>query len=196
MTRTERAKYWSRKELTDRGWSPAMIRDFLGEPDAHAPGHYGTTQCLYLRNHTTTKELTPEWASARQKAQARSRAARAGIVAHRAKAGAAARANLRIALPDLSLDELLARAAESANLLAAVRGRAGYYTFAPWSEPDPTRDRICVNYIRHERSTYDAVLDASGELGRGEARAEMRQALADAIADRWPPLAEEADRQA
>jgi len=57
-------------------------------------------------------------------------------------------------------------------------------------------DRITVNHLRHELSSYEAELAALfGKTGRAEATAVIRKRVYRAIADAYPELAAECGRQ-
>lgn len=56
--------------------------------------------------------------------------------------------------------------------------------------------RICVNYLRHERSEYDYDLDRIfGKAGAEEAREALRDKIYEAIAEKYDWLSEECKRQ-
>jgi hypothetical protein len=109
------------------------------------------------------------------------------------KAKALIRKHLRV--PAIPLDKLAALAAKHKRLLDFGRD-APTPVFRPWDEDDPFRDRVCVNFLRHECTNYDYVLSLlEGRVGKREARLLLFEAFVDQVCELYPVLAEEAERQ-
>jgi len=72
---------------------------------------------------------------------------------------------------------------------SAERGGIGRATLAPWK----------VDYLRHRMSHYDQLLDGlpggEGDSGRAEAEELLRRRICAAIAEAYPPLEQECERQ-
>lgn len=102
-------------------------------------------------------------------------------------------ADLKVSIPKLTARDLIKKACQHYNHLASEREKD--------SSADPQSDkafldRITVNYLRHEMSTYEASLDlVYGKVGCNEARSKIRQKVYDAIAETYPELAPECKRQ-
>ncbi|HUQ69764.1 MAG TPA: hypothetical protein VM165_09590, partial [Planctomycetaceae bacterium] len=141
-------------------------------------------------------EATEEFRDAREQSERR-RAAGREAAARRRQATRDWVQILPITISVMSWDALVMRACASYN---------GHQQFRPggeeWTTATPTSDqefleRIAVNYLRHETSSYDAFLDrAQGRTGVHEARLEIKRRVLRAIASAYPELAAECDRQA
>lgn len=179
--------------LSERGWTPAMVRTLLGTPDRTRPNpHYrrAAPMRLWALARVAAAEASPGFAARQAKAAARSAASSAS--AARKKHDLAERISaVEVRVPLLDRDELVWQACESYNSRSRGDLRA-----TPDSDPE-FLDRICVNYLRHELTGYEAELDALyGQVGRKEARDIIRAKVYDAIADAYPDLAAECSRQA
>ncbi|MFI6942038.1 hypothetical protein ACIBI4_22430 [Streptomyces sp. NPDC050418] len=64
------------------------------------------------------------------------------------------------------------------------------------SSDRPALDRWQVNYLRHQLTHYDELLDGlHGKTGRAAAETLLRQRIYTAIAETYPFLAHECERQ-
>ncbi len=192
MTRAERATFWNLRELRERGWYPAMVRDSLGDPDlvAPVPGYPSQHQNLYRADRVEAAEGRADFAALRERSLVRSAAGDIAAETIRTRMRAAMRRDLGITLPDITADELLARAEAAADTQARSHGRKRGDRFAPWGQADAARDRACLAYLRHECTPYDYLLDANRrKQGRWAAREEAHRAVEQAAAGRWPQLA-------
>lgn len=186
--------------LKHRGcWTPALIKQFLGEPDTTAVNpHYrsGPRMQLYLLERVEKAEASPEFQEALTKARARQKSAAKAIHTKVQRTVALAR-QLELTVEKIPLGKLKKLAVE--HWLAFKRERDYWYDhpqLEPWDKPDPFRDRICVNFLRHQASEYHVNLQiVSGKTGIGEAYYIFWQQIATAIKEAYPVLAEEVDRQ-
>lgn len=203
--RHERENLYTMRELSERGWTPAMVRDLLGEADDSRPNPFyasGADMRLWLRERTHQAERTEEWARRRTMADRRSAASK--------RAANAKRANLlekveqvQVQVPALDEDELRRRAITSFNRRAQEQAetrsrRGGWYGPEPVDEnSDPQfLERITVNYVRHELTRYDQMWsDLAGQVGREQAHRLLRGRVLDEIARVYPALAGECERQ-
>lgn len=61
---------------------------------------------------------------------------------------------------------------------------------------DDTLNRWCVNYIRHQLTTYDNELyNLIGKIGRDDAYENFKKAVLEKIAEKYPKYADECKRQ-
>jgi len=187
--------------LADRGWTPAAIRRFLGEPDRTAPNPVYRSKApmrLYLLERVEQAEATPEWVQWRQAADRRVAAGRKAAEARRQATVAEVEA-LRIRVPVMAWSQLALEAVRHRNDVnfewAARRGElADPATVAGVDEA--TLRRWAVNYLRHARTVYDAALDGLyARVGRAEATELVRSRVFAAIAEAYPVLAGEVERQ-
>lgn len=61
----ENSEFWLASDIKERGWTDAMIRDFLGEPDErrNSAMYRGTVYRLYLKTRVDAAEKTEEFAA-------------------------------------------------------------------------------------------------------------------------------------
>ncbi len=182
--------------LRERGWTPALIRGLLGEPDklARNPYYRGASPMrLYAAARVEAAEASPAFLDLRAKAERRSSAAKAAAETRRV-ALLAELARMVVTVRPMPFDRLVA---------AGVRH---WENSAPeWRDEfrdgsgadEATRLRWAVNYCRHVRCSYDRALeDVAGKVGVAEAVQLIRAKVYAAIAREWPELADECRRQA
>ena len=184
--------YLTQSQVLDRaGWSKGLVRTLLGEPDLRKK-IWGRSQlaCLYREERV----LAAERSVAFQSAQATlSRRRLAGAKAARTKT--------------VDLLERVARMPVQVHVISPSRLKRqaidSYNTFH-WDSDQPASpasdpsflDRICVNFIRHELTDYDASLEeVAGRTGVQEAVWAIRDRIFDAITAAYPTFAEECQRQ-
>lgn len=187
--------------LTERGWTPAAIRRFLGDPDRTAPNpvyRSAAPMRLFSLGRAAAVEGTEQWQQWREKAVVRSARSKAIAQAKRAALMAEVAA-LNIRVPVLNIDALAELAVKHRNRVNREWAETRGY------DPDPatadsvdaaTLHRWMVNYLRHGRTNYDAALnDLYARVGRDAATEAIRDRVYGAIADAYPDLADEARRQ-
>ncbi|GGT97211.1 hypothetical protein [Streptomyces lateritius] len=186
---TDRTTYTTLGALRERGWTDAMVRDLLGEPDVQGrdPRRWSLAPVrLYLLARVEAVERTPEFARCAAASGSRSAAAEAGAERRRRAVLAAIRAE-PIEVPRLPAAELERRAVRHRHLLGA-RGPGGVAAGA--------LVRWQVSYLRHALSRYETLLDGLyGSTGRAEAERLLRRRLYEAIAAAYPSLARECLRR-
>ena len=88
MSGSEKRQRVTLSTVKQRGWTEAMVREVLGEPDATAPNpHYrsaGAPMRLYYLDRVVEAETTEEFAAAKAKAERRRRSSLKGRQAARA----------------------------------------------------------------------------------------------------------------
>lgn len=190
------------RALKERGWTEAAIRRFLGEADKLVPNpayRSAAPARLYRLDRVTAAEETDAWRTWRAKAIERSERSRK--VADRRRIDLLAEvARIPVQIPILNWKHLAMTAVEHRNIRDADRA---------WDrdwEPDPadvnsvddaTLHRWCVNYLRHQHTSYDGDLnDLYARVGRVEAASLIRRRACMAIGEAYPVLAREAARQA
>lgn len=188
--------------LAERGWTEAAIRRFLGAPDRTATNpvyRSAAPMRLFSLARAAAVEATEEWAAWRASADQRSARSRAAAETRR-QALLAEVAALDIRVPAIEAARLAELAVEHRNRIDWDRcERRGW-------DPDPatvdgvdeaTLRRWKVNYLRHQRTIYDAALnDLYARVGRAEATEAIRERVYAVIAEKYPDLADEARRQA
>jgi hypothetical protein len=183
--------------LKARGWTPALITTFLGEPDTLvANPHYRSAapMRLYAVARVEAVEASPAWQETQEARHARKAAAQRATQTKRA-ALLREVAALDILVAVLPEAELTARACAHYNALQDDRERWDRLPATPESHPDFLR-RITVNMLRHRYSSYERRLaDVYGKVGVREAYAQINQNVYGAIAAAYPALAEECAAQ-
>ncbi|QGZ51675.1 hypothetical protein GPZ77_27795 [Streptomyces sp. QHH-9511] len=186
---TDRTTYTTLGALRERGWTDAMVRDLLGEPDVQGrdPRRWSLAPVrLYLLARVEAVERTPEFARCAAASGSRSAAAEAGAERRRRAVLAAIRAE-PIEVPRLPAAELERRAVRHRHLLGACGpGGVAAGALVRWQ----------VSYLRHALSRYETLLDGLyGSTGRAEAERLLRRRLYEAIAAAYPSLARECLRR-
>ncbi len=125
------------------------------------------------------------------------------MVADRKRAETIARiCSTPILVPLLEADRLAERAVAHRNARAQERAvwRDDYYY--DWEPAEvggveqATLERWMVNYLRHELTRYEVLLDGlTGQTGRLEAEGVLRNKVYGAIGNAYPSLADECRRQ-
>jgi hypothetical protein len=166
--------------LRERGWTPAMIRDLLGEPDdwRDNPIYRNAAPVrLYAADRVTAAESSPAWGERRERAARRSAAGKAVADRKREETHALAREIAGRLVSGLSIPpDVQQRAIADYN---ALHDRGGDYDkYASCDDSPEFLARITVNYVRHMLTDYD---DAYGELARKVGHQEAHATLRDAV---------------
>jgi hypothetical protein len=182
-------------QLRECGWTDAMVRDLLGDPDElrRNPVYRSAAPMrLYAPDRVSAAEEDPAFAKRKSQAARRSAASAEAAWGKREELLAAAAA-VPVTVPVLDREALIRAACASYN--AWNFGREDYIRAAPDSDPLFV-ERIVVNYLRHELTSYEAELGRLfGKVGRADATSVIRERVYGAIADAYPELAAECDRQ-
>ena len=184
--------------LKERGWTDALIRDFLKEPDQTKRNPHCSSappMCLYKVSRVGAVEATDEFAQRMARTQSRretaKKAAKKGLRTKRKETRKLAMDMPPV--PRLDRDELIKRACKHYNKHWELRNPDKYATSSNTPE---FLNRICVNYLRHGVSEYDERLGMMyGRVGGKEMYHPIRQKVLRAIADAYPYLAAECYRQ-
>ena len=179
--------------LRGRGWTDAMIREYLGEPDATRPNpRYWSAapMKLYLTERAEAAEASPEWAERKTHGDRRRAAGVAAADRKRAETEALAR---QLAA-DLTASLVLPADPQQAAIEAYNEWHSDGCTCPGWYEsgfcdkraeasdsPEFLR-RITINYLRHYLTGYDRVFDRlAGRVGHQDAHEILRTEVNAAI---------------
>lgn len=193
--------YLNKKQLAERGWSPTLIKNFLGEPDYIQPlGKYCEEHRYFLPRIEKTEKLD-DFKTAQEKYLARRNAGTQAAKTQSEKRIEAARTMI-IRVRRLPEDEVLQRAIDHFNS-RRFRRYTDDWDDAPYESPAADEDsdqyflqRITVNYIRHNLTSYDHHLfKQRGRIGGDEAVPIIRRRVFEEIACAYPHLEEECWRQ-
>ncbi|WP_234381776.1 hypothetical protein [Streptomyces dysideae] len=188
--------------LRARGWTPAMVRQLLGEPDLmRSDPHFPTAPKtrLYLVERVEAAERSEEFRAVAAAAARRSAGARAAALRRR-RAVLARIAAEPVDMPRLAPRELAALAVEHRNRRDEERAswRRGHVAApATVASAEPgALERWQVDYLRHRLTRYDELLaELHGSTGRAAAEELLRRRVHAAIAEAYPELAQECERQ-
>ncbi|ELP61909.1 hypothetical protein ACKI1I_09640 [Streptomyces turgidiscabies] len=199
-------RYVSSAGLRARGWTGGMVHRLLGAPDRLSvnPRLSAAPQVrLYRVERVETAERTDEFRRVAAFSARRSEAVRNAVRRRRLEVLERIRTE-PIEVPRLDPGKLALRAVEHRARREAAAGcrieladddsaqdtgRVHRASLAPWK----------VDYLRHRMSHYDGLLDGlpGGERdsGRKEATELLRRRICAAIAEAYPPLEQECERQ-
>lgn len=104
---------------------------------------------------------------------------------------------IEIIVPKLDEHVLWRRAVSHYEALWASRGRDKRVEYiAANSDSEAFRERITVNYLRHELTSYERQLaSVYGSVGANDARIAIRRRILDAIAEAYLGLRDECEMQ-
>lgn len=193
MTTPAPDPHLSMRGLRERGWTDAMVRDFLGEPDTTRPNpryRTGAPMKLYLAERAAVAEASTEWADRAARAAQRRAAGAAAAGQRRAETEALAR---RLADDLVNSVEIPSRPQQAA-IEAYNRWHLAGCTCPGWREigfcgkradasnsPEFLR-RITVSFVRHQLTAYDRACSLlAGRVGRQDAREILRAEVDAAI---------------
>ncbi|MEV6049777.1 hypothetical protein [Streptomyces sp. NPDC052107] len=187
--------------LRARGWTPGMVRQLLGEPDLlrrnpHFASAPRTRLCRLDR--VETAERSEEFRAVSAAAASRSAAARAAF--RRRREVLARIAAEPIDVPRLPARRLTEPAVEHRDRRDTERTyerrrHAPDPAAAPAADPHAL-DRWKVDHLRHRLTRYDELLGGlRGSTGRAAAEELLRRRLCAAVAEAYPDLAQECERQ-
>jgi len=180
--------------LRERGWTPAMIRDLLGDADQTRPNPYSGKAPMRLWSLRRIQEAEASPGFAERQATAKRRSVASASAADRKREELLDQIyQVPVSVPLMDRDRLIYRACQHYNERAAWRD--GEWTANPDAD-EGFLYRITVNYLRHELTDYEAELDSlRGLIGRAEASRLIRARILGAIAEAYPWLAGECRRQ-
>ncbi|HEX3711514.1 MAG TPA: hypothetical protein VHV09_01870 [Trebonia sp.] len=190
--------------LRERGWTDAMIRDYLGEPDATRPNPRYRTAApmkLYLVERAEAAEASPEWEERKMEGVRRRAAGFAAADRKRQETETLARQLAASLVASLVLPADPQRAAieaynqwHSAGCTCPGLRDLGFCDKrADAGDPPEFLRRITAAYARHQLAGYDrahtqlagrAGHQAAHEILRSEVNAAIKARLAACDADR------------
>lgn len=188
--------------VRERGWTPKLIAQFLGEPDRLVDNpHYrrAAPMRMYTLERVVAAEALPEFLIAKEKADKR---VEVGLkVAEKKRASLCDQAEkLPIHLKPLHDDVLIDHAIWHYNDRGPHMYANGDYN-ERWEPASRTSDaafleRIQVNYVRHALTVYDDALEeCAAKVGVHQAVSIIRRRVYETIAEAYPRLANECYRQ-
>lgn len=191
--------YLNKKQLKERGWSQQMINRFLGKPDdVQTLGRY-CEEHLFFIPRIERIETTDEFKSAHEKYLTRRNA---GKLADKRQAEERIKSakTMPIRIVRVPVAQLLEDAIDHFNRRQRRRDLDddNYFQFTPAYQNSDREflERIQVNYIRHELTSYDSKLLAQrGRIGGDDAVPIIRRRVFFEISYAYPHLENECFRQ-
>lgn len=176
--------------LIRAGWTATLASRLLGEPDQRKKVFGRTVPlALYEVSRIEQAEAGADFALAQASVAKRKVAAAKAVATKTANLMAAIEA-MPITVERLGLADVKRQAIDSYNM------RSHGDSFASIADDPAFLERITVNFIRHELAEYDVALwEAAGKTGIARAVAEIRRRVYSAIAQAYPALSSECERQ-
>lgn len=202
MTVETAREYYALTELKRNGWTDKLIAEFLPIPDKTKANPYykcAAPMKLYSRERVDAVERTDAWIRARQASKVRQAVATKGVQTKKQRLLAYVD-GLEIQVDVIPMDRLIRMACASYNDFHEgcdmVRERC-----SDWDRATPQSDqlfleRITVNYLRHECSSYDdELVRMFGLTGIRDAYRALNTKDYAAIGAAYPSLRSECERQ-
>lgn len=178
-----------------RGWTDLLIRTFLKEPDLITDNpHYKSAppMSLWELDKIVRIEETPTFIEAKKEAQARQKIAGKSVDTKKQKILNYVNA-LVIKLPEFTEEQVVRRACKAYNMRKENLSMERGYEYEPANANSDSvfLNRICVNYLRHQCSSYERQLqNIFGKVGTQEAyvilKAKVNQAIYDTYKFLYP----------
>lgn len=153
---------------------------------------------LYAVSRVETIERFPEFLKAKEKASTRSCTAKIRAFEEAARLMEEVK-RIEVTVRVLDQQAVVQKAIDAYNRHQkdlVLDGRFDDAGYASKNSDSAFLERITVNYIRHNLTAYDDLLDMPrGKVGKAEAQMEIQRRVYDAIGEAYPELAAECDRQ-
>jgi len=186
-------------ELKKRGWTEKLIKTLLPEPIERKNPHYKKAAPMLLWDLETVTELekTPLLIEATSKKEKRSESAKAASETRR----------INLCESSLQYDFDVRQIPLQQLREETIKDKEEWYAGQSWRDPvyghcdtlgadEDTKRRWEVNYIRHRLTSYNmACFSLGGLAGKDEAQYILKGKVLDQIAEVYPHLAEECERQ-
>jgi hypothetical protein len=175
-------------KLEKRGWTKALIKRILGDPDEVKLNPYrrsGPRMRLYETKRVEQAEASPEFLEAQEKRKPKREAAQKGLATKKQKIADYVK-KVKIKVPKLPKKELIQQACQDYNARSKGDNWASEHADQEFLE------RISVNYLRHCLTSYeDELRKIAGRVNADEAYLELKEKVLDAIAKRYKWLGDE-----
>ena len=196
-----RKDYYNLTQMKERGWTPSMVKKIVDIPPTEFKGMYAKQpQKCYPKEYIEKLEQSELFTELKLKAAGRQVAMKAVADAKRSDNIAKFSARVdSVKIPALTEDELKSR---------TIKSKQRWYSYQSElrCEADDGIDiehlpanvlhRWEVNYIRHELTRYEKLLDQiRGLVGTRDIYTVIKGEILDKIATAYPWLKDECDRQ-
>jgi hypothetical protein len=197
---TDELQYLPKSQLKARGWTDGGITRFLGACDktARNPCYRSAAPMqLFLLDRVVAAETSDAYKTFTEQNRNRVKGAKKAVQTKKEQLMQTLR-GWTIAVKSRPYPTAVQDAIDSYNKFHGDRCYDRGYDFmaaTETSDPDFLR-RITVNYLRHNLSSYDRRLDdLFGKVGKAEAYLVLNRKIYTSIAETYPDLAEECERQ-
>ena len=191
---TTKAEYLSVTKLKERGWTDALIRKYLEVPDKFCKNPFyskGSQMHLYRTARVEAFESSTGWVAVLEKIKPR-RISATKAVQTKTERLLAAVAQIEIVVPALSLPQVVQDACDAYNHFHNSLNFDHDWSQASVNSDSVFLDRITVNYLRHQLTSYEEELSKTfGKVGVKEAYKIINQKIYAAISESYPVLAQE-----
>lgn len=195
-------EHYSKSEVLKLGFSEKLISELLPEPILKPNPNFKSAapMKLWLISDVENAMKTAQFIDYQEKANKRRKGAKKAVLTRAAKLHTEVTNKIeQISVKQLSLEEL------KENTLSE---KASWYSYQqtlrrnhdderdPYSADQSTVTRWEVNYIRHNLTSYDALLyEMSGKVGRHEEYMRYKEAVLNKIGEAYPSLKSECNNQ-
>lgn len=202
MNTTDKAEKWTLKTLKARGWTDKAIAAMLPQPELKTNPFYkcAAPMKLWVADIVIQQENTEEFAAVKAQKEKRQASARKAVATKKAHTKKHMQFYIDriadfISVDMLSPEELRVQTLRAKQQWYNAHDRFEYVRDAE-NANEETIHRWEVNYLRHRMSDYDSMLDDSYDrVGWRECANLFRDVLFDRIAQVYPFLSEECERQ-
>lgn len=186
-------------EVRRKGFTDRLICDLLPEPECVTNPMYASSPPMKLfREEDVLRAMqTKEFLEAQEKRQARKEAARKATLTRKQHLLDAVNESLsKLQIKQLPFEEVKRRALREKQEWDMWCGSFEMVPMDGSSVNKKTLDRWCVNYIRHQLTVYDEVLEQlERKTGKQEAYELAFTTILNKIGEVYPMLQEECERQ-
>jgi len=190
-------RYISKEELKARGWTESMIKLLLGNPDDTVKNpYYGNNPVkLYLAKRVNRIENSAVFFRLREMSVENHKAMKK-VAKMEEKELLEYIDSIEIKVEKLDMKKIKKLAIEEYNIHQAEFGHVENMILDEKYLDNAFLSRIMVNYIRHNLTSYEDLLEElRGKEGKYEAYTKLKNKILEKIAEVYPELKEECNRQ-
>ena len=191
-------EYLNVAKLKERCWTGALIRDYLKVPDKLCQNPFYSKAApmrLYLSARVEALEMSPEWQTAQERSKPRKISATRAVQTKMERLLAAVE-EIQITVPSFPLPQVIQNACDKYNHFHDGLDSDHDWLQASTDSDSCFLDRITVNYLRHQLSSYEKEIEeVFGKVGVRQAYKEINRKVYAAISEAYPVLSKECHRQ-
>lgn len=199
--KTKKQEYYSKSTLKIRGWTDKAIELFLKQHDKEGRNPYYSSASpvkLYLITRVEDAEKTKVFKEFQEKSKKRKEGSKQAVVTKKENMYSYIN-NINIDIEKEDYNTILKEAINSYNDFKQeiVWDNVDFeFQKASINSEKSFLKRILVNYIRHQLTNYDIEIETIfGKVGKSEAYKILNKKIYTKIAEIYPPLKEECNKQ-